>query len=47
MLIKITADLENVHGFEDGEEVAVIIKGVQYILVCRVEGDDYILEKPL
>lgn len=45
MSIKITAELENVHGFEDGEIVAVIVKGVQYILVCRVEGEDYLLEK--
>lgn len=44
-MIKINTELDNVHGFEDGEEVAVIIKGVQYILACRIEGDNYILEK--
>jgi len=41
--IIITAELDDVHGFEDGEEVAVIIKGVQYILECKVDGTDYIL----
>jgi len=42
--IIITAELDDVHGFEDGEDVGVIIKGVQYMLVCRVDGDNYILE---
>lgn len=42
--IIITAELDDVHGFEDGEDVGVIIKGVQYMLVCRVDGDNYTLE---
>jgi hypothetical protein len=45
MSIKITAELDNVHGFTEGETVAVIIKGVQYILVCHIDGEDYLLEK--
>lgn len=45
-MIKINTELDNVHGFEDGEEVAVIIKGVQYILECKVDGADYILTNP-
>lgn len=38
--IKIDALLEDIHGFTQDEEVAVIIKGTQYILVCDVQEVD-------
>lgn len=39
-MIKIDKELDDVHGFEEGEEVAVIIKGVQYILICHLEATE-------
>ena len=41
--IIIDTPLEAVHTIEQDEEVAVIIKGVQYMMRCEVDGDNYIL----
>lgn len=45
--IIIVTPLEAVHDIEQDEEVAVIIKGVQYIMRCDVEGENYLLTKDL